>query len=186
MTAHPKAPFEFILSSLGGPLGDLELVADLQGRLISCEYADLEDRLLRLLDARFGPYGWGLTHGAAPPAAKDALDRYFSGELAALEEIPVAFHGSEFQEKVWKALRRIPPGSPASYGGLAAQIGRPGAARAVGSANHRNPLEIVAPCHRVVGASGALTGYAGGLERKRWLLEFEARHARALPKKLRA
>ena len=106
-----------------------------------------------------------------------ALDAYFEGDICALGSLRVAARGTPFQEKVWQGLRAIPPGQTRSYGQLAAAIGRPGASRAVGAANHANPVGIVVPCHRVIGANGALTGYAGGLDRKRWLLEHERRYA---------
>ena len=106
-------------------------------------------------------------------AAQRALDAYFGGEPAALAGLVLAPSGSAFQERVWQALREIPFGRTASYGEIARRIGREGGARAVGGANHDNPLGIVVPCHRVIGADGRLVGYAGGLERKRWLLAHE-------------
>lgn len=102
-----------------------------------------------------------------------ALARYFSGELDALDRLPVVVEGTAFQRKVWTALREIPAGQTESYAGLAARIGHAGAARAVGSANGKNPIGIVIPCHRVIGAGGQLAGYAGGTDRKRWLLDHE-------------
>lgn len=108
-------------------------------------------------------------------AASDQLRRYFAGELRDFD-LPLAAAGTPFQHEVWDALRAIPYGTTTSYGELARQLDRPGAARAVGLANGRNPIAIVVPCHRVVGADGTLTGYAGGLERKRRLLELERRH----------
>ncbi len=101
------------------------------------------------------------------------LEDYFAGEIATLDTIPAVPHGTEFQLEVWKALRKIGPGETTSYGELAASIGRPNAQRAVGSANGSNPVAIVIPCHRVIGSSGDLTGYGGGLHRKRWLLAHE-------------
>lgn len=109
-------------------------------------------------------------------AAREQLEAYFAGELRefALELAP---EGTLFRQKVWRALLEIPYGETESYGALAARIGLPDAARAVGLANGRNPIAIVIPCHRVIGKSGALVGYGGGLERKQWLLAHEARHA---------
>jgi methylated-DNA-[protein]-cysteine S-methyltransferase len=104
------------------------------------------------------------------------LDRYFAGTLTVFT-VPLAFRGTPFQLAVWEALRAIPHGKTASYGEVARSIGKPGAARAVGMACNRNPIAIIVPCHRVVGSSGALAGYAGGPERKRFLLELEARSA---------
>lgn len=107
-------------------------------------------------------------------AGARALRAYFAGDAQAFAGLTLAPLGTDFQRRVWTALREIPFGSTESYGALARRIGRPGAARAVGQANHRNPLCIVLPCHRVVAARGALGGYAGGLDRKRWLLRHEA------------
>jgi methylated-DNA-[protein]-cysteine S-methyltransferase len=107
-------------------------------------------------------------------AARQQLTEYFAGERAAFE-LPLAPAGTAFQRRVWAALGLIPFGETRGYGELAAQLGQPAAARAVGLANGRNPLSIVVPCHRVVGRDGALTGYAGGLDTKRWLLAHEGR-----------
>jgi methylated-DNA-[protein]-cysteine S-methyltransferase len=101
------------------------------------------------------------------------LTEYFRGDLGALTMVRVRARGTPFQERVWQALRRIPAGQTVSYGSLARSIGAPGAARAVGAACNANPVWLVIPCHRVVGANGKLTGYAGGIERKRWLLAHE-------------
>lgn len=101
------------------------------------------------------------------------LDQYFAGERTAFD-LELAPEGTAFQRRVWQALREIPFGSTTSYGALARGLGRPDAARAVGAANGSNPIGIVIPCHRVIGSDGSLTGYGGGLERKRWLLDFEA------------
>lgn len=106
-------------------------------------------------------------------AAERALHEYFAGRRRDFEDLALTTAGTPFQEEVWKALRSIPFGRTASYGEVARRLGREGAARAVGLANHDNPLGIVVPCHRVIGARGELTGYAGGLERKRWLLRHE-------------
>jgi methylated-DNA-[protein]-cysteine S-methyltransferase len=111
--------------------------------------------------------------GAAPAALCGALEAYFAGQFDALRDIAWATGGSGFQRVVWAALTQIPPGATLSYGALAMQLGRPKAVRAVGAANGANPLAIVVPCHRLLGADGSLTGYAGGLARKRWLLRHE-------------
>lgn len=131
-----------------------------------------------------GPLGWTrLTLAEAPEAgARDGaetdlhlpLQRYLAGELEALVAVPLAPEGTEFQRAVWSALRAVPPGQPATYGALAARLGRPpGASRAVGAAVGSNPLAILVPCHRVLGAEGDLVGFRWGLERKRWLLAHE-------------
>lgn len=118
--------------------------------------------------------------GAPTPAARRVLERacsafelYFAGRCASLDPLELDPEGTAFQRAVWRALREIPAGSTACYGEIARRIGRPGAARAVGAANHHNPIAIAIPCHRVIGRDGRLTGYAGGLGRKRWLLGHE-------------
>jgi len=108
--------------------------------------------------------------------AETQLEAYFTGELERFE-LPLALRGTEFQRSVWEALREVPYGSTTTYSELAAAIGRPSACRAVGAANGRNPLALIVPCHRVIGAAGGLTGYGGGLERKRLLLALEAAKA---------
>ena len=124
-----------------------------------------------------------LPSGAVEDAARFAeviaeLAAYFAGELTAFT-VPVAPRGTPFQERVWAALLSIPHGETISYGEQARRLGVPNASRAVGAANGRNPVSIVVPCHRVVGGNGALTGYGGGIERKKWLLDFEAQRSRA-------
>jgi methylated-DNA-[protein]-cysteine S-methyltransferase len=109
-------------------------------------------------------------------AATTQLEEYFAGTRTAFD-LPLAPVGSAFQKKVWAALRRIPFGETASYGQIARAIGKPAASRAIGGANHRNPIAIIVPCHRVIGADGSMTGYGGGLRRKRLLLDLEARVA---------
>lgn len=119
---------------------------------------------------------------AAPFAeVRRQLSEYFEGERTAFD-LPLALHGTEFQRRVWAALREIAYGETISYGELARRIGRPGASRPVGTANGRNPISVIVPCHRVIGAGGALTGYGGGLERKRLLLELEAGASARLPR----
>lgn len=160
-----------ILSRIHSPLGDLLAVTAPDGTLHALDFHDYEARLRTLFARHHGPAP--LTPGMAPGALTTALDSYFAGTPTALDDIPVARFGSPFQQSVWAALRTIPPGQTRSYGQLAAALGQPGAARAVGLANGANPIGIVIPCHRVIGASGTLTGYAGGVERKAWLLRHE-------------
>jgi methylated-DNA-[protein]-cysteine S-methyltransferase len=117
--------------------------------------------------------GWVLTPASNPGGLSSALRAYFDGDLAAIDGLPVAASGTAFQTAVWRALRDIPRGETRSYSQLARQIGHPSAVRAVGLANGSNPIGVVVPCHRVIGADGSLTGYGGGIERKRWLLEHE-------------
>lgn len=162
------------LSRIASPLGDLLAVTAPDGTLHALDFADYEVRLRRLF-ARHHP-GASLTPGQAPAAISAALAAYFAGSVTALDAVPVAGIGSDFQRRVWAALRQIPAGETRSYGQLAATIGQHTASRAIGLANGANPIGIVVPCHRVIGSNGALTGYAGGVERKAWLL----RHERAL------
>jgi methylated-DNA-[protein]-cysteine S-methyltransferase len=130
---------------------------------------------LRMVDQTYEPSrsDWSLDPGAFSDAV-DQLDAYFAGELTEFS-VELDLRGTDFQQRVWKALLTIPYGETRSYGEIAEQIGAPGSARAVGLANGRNPIAIVVPCHRVIGASGSLTGYGGGLARKQTLLELEKR-----------
>jgi methylated-DNA-[protein]-cysteine S-methyltransferase len=105
------------------------------------------------------------------------LQAYFDGDLAALDRVDVELNGTAFQRRVWEALRGIEAGTTTSYGALARTVGEPAAVRAVGAANGANPVAVIVPCHRVIGSNGSLTGYGGGLERKKWLLAHEARHS---------
>jgi len=139
--------------------------------LCALEFADQKTRLLQLLHRYYGTCG--LTEDRAAARWSGCIGAYFEGDLTALDDIAVRMTGSAFQLRVWAALRRIPAGTTTTYGQLAAQIGRPSAARAVGLANGANPLAIVVPCHRVIGADGSLAGYGGGLARKAWLLRHE-------------
>jgi methylated-DNA-[protein]-cysteine S-methyltransferase len=158
------------------PLGGLLLVVDGDGVLRAADFADCEDRLRRRLHHRLRPIEYRLASGRVPVAISQAVDAYFDGELSAVQNIPISLDGTAFQEEVWGALRKIEPGRMITYAGLAKKIGRPQAARAVGHANAANPLCVVVPCHRLVGANGDLIGYSGGVERKRWLLDHEAKH----------
>jgi O-6-methylguanine DNA methyltransferase len=162
---------QLTLSRYVAPVAELLLVTDDEGWLRALDFVDFEERMRRLLARHYGVVE--LVAGEAPVAITAALDAYFAGDLVALDTVPVATGGTDFQKSVWAALRAIPAGETRGYGALAAALGKPGAARAVGLANGMNPVGIVVPCHRVIGASGALTGYAGGMERKRWLLGHE-------------
>jgi methylated-DNA-[protein]-cysteine S-methyltransferase len=106
----------------------------------------------------------------------EQLAAYFAGRLQVFD-VPLTSRGTEFQRAVWRALREIPYATTTTYGAIAARLDRPKASRAIGLANGRNPIGIIVPCHRVIGSGGALTGYGGGLSRKRWLLDHERRHA---------
>ena len=167
----------FTLERWESPVSTCLLVTDPEGNLRALDFVDHEPRMHRLLRLHYGDYT--LEDGKAPDAIKQSLTAYFEGEVEALDEISVATGGTQFQRDVWKALRAIPSGTTTTYGELAEKLGRGGASRAVGAANGANPIAIVVPCHRVIGANGTLTGYASGLPRKRWLLDHELRFARA-------
>lgn len=152
-------------------VGTLLLVSDEDGVLRALDFSDFEPRMRTLLRRHYGEVT--LNEGEAPKATRAAITAYLAGDHAALDSIPVATGGTDFQRSVWAALRRIPAGETRSYGALAVMLGKPGASRAVGLANGANPIGIVVPCHRVIGANGTLTGYAGGMDRKRWLLAHE-------------
>lgn len=157
---------------LATPVGTLYFVTDDRGVVRALDWHDYEERMLRLLGLHYRS-AFSLKIGTGPAHVRDALAAYFAGDKGALAALPVATGGSAFQREVWSALRRIPIGETWSYGQLAEHIAKPKAVRAVGLANGANPISVIVPCHRVIGASGALTGYAGGLARKRWLLEHE-------------
>jgi len=165
-------PERLHLDRLATPIGDALLVVDGAGQLRALDWHDHEERMRRLLLLHYGAAA-NLVPGRAPAALRDALEAYFAGELGRLQTIQCATGGTRFQRQVWRALRRIPTGQTLSYGALAAGLGVPKAARAVGMANGANPIGVVVPCHRVIGADGSLTGYGGGLQRKRWLLAHE-------------
>jgi methylated-DNA-[protein]-cysteine S-methyltransferase len=153
------------------PIGELLLVADEAGQLRAIDWTDYEARMLRLLRVHYGKNGFKLERAQNPHGLSHAMARYFAGEIKVIDNISVRTAGTPFQHSVWNELRRIPSGAPVSCGKLAEQIARPKAVRAVGLANSANPIGIVAPCHRVIGSNGSLTGYGGGMERRRWLLE---------------
>jgi methylated-DNA-[protein]-cysteine S-methyltransferase len=162
-----------VLDHLTTPIGTMLVAADASGSLRALDWEEYVERMLRLLRLHYGREGFALSEGRAPASIREPLERYFAGELDALASIPVATGGTSFQREVWAALRSIPAGETLSYGALAAAIGRPAAVRAVGHANGSNPIGVVVPCHRVIGKDASLTGYAGGIERKRWLLGHE-------------
>ncbi len=161
---------ELQIDRVPSPIGLVLLVAD-GTSLVSLDFAGYEARLHALLAKRYGDCR--LVEASDPLGVSSRVAAYFAGEVASLDDIPVETGGTDFQRSVWRGLRRIPAGTVMSYGELAASLGRPKASRAVGYANSLNPVAIVLPCHRVIGSNRTLTGYAGGLERKRWLLAHE-------------
>jgi methylated-DNA-[protein]-cysteine S-methyltransferase len=168
----------FSLDHLATPIGPLLIVTDDAQRLRGIEWEDHRPRLEKLLRRYYGAEGFALRDATQPAPARRALQLYFDGALDAVVGLETAQAGTDFQRLVWAGLRRIPAGQTMSYGALAAKFGRPNASRAVGLANGANPIPIVVPCHRVIGANGSLTGFGSGLPRKRWLLDHEARYAR--------
>jgi methylated-DNA-[protein]-cysteine S-methyltransferase len=168
-----------LVDAVPSPLGPISLAAD--GRaLVALEFGS-PDALAPRLRARLGE-AVALRDAGDPLGLSSRLRAYLAGDLAALADVPADGGGTPFQRRVWAALREIPAGETTTYGAIAARLGVAGdfrAARAVGLANARNPIAIAVPCHRVIGADGSLTGYAGGLERKRWLLAHERARGRA-------
>lgn len=166
---------QFTMERIDTPIGEMIVVADEPGRLRAVDWTEHEDRMLHLLLRQYGEDGFELRAGSDRQGWVRSIQRYFGGELSAIEGIPVETAGTPFQREVWRKLREIPCGTTISYAELARQIGKPGAVRAVGLANGANPVGVVVPCHRVVGADGSLIGYGGGVQRKRWLLQHEAK-----------
>ena len=160
------------LDRVATPVGEVLLVTDGEGAVRALDFCDYEARMLRLL-RRHCDDEPRLVAGRAPETVRRAVEAYFAGEVRALDGVMVKTGGTAFQKAIWAALRAIPAGETRSYGQLAAAIGAPRAVRAAGLANGQNPVAVIVPCHRVIGSNGTLTGYAGGLERKRWLLAHE-------------
>ena len=166
---------QFFFELIQSPVGRLLMIVDAKGVLRVLEFRDTVERWRRVIERRFS--GATLVERPGAFGHAETLARYFDGDVESIDAIATAAQGTDFQRAVWKALRTIPVGTTLSYGALARQIGQPTAVRAVGLANGANPIAIVVPCHRVIGSDGSLTGYGGGLERKRWLLGHEALHA---------
>lgn len=172
MAARPtRTPERFGLDRLATPIGIALLVTDADGALRALDWDDYEHRMRELLRLHYGAVE--LVDQSAPSAMKIALSGYFEGDLGQLARIEWRIAGTPFQQKVWTELAKIPAGTTMSYGALAAKIAMPKAIRAVGHANGSNPISVVLPCHRLIGADGSLVKYGGGLERKRWLLRHE-------------
>jgi methylated-DNA-[protein]-cysteine S-methyltransferase len=171
---------QLFIERIDTPIGELLLVADRDKNLRAVDWTEYEFRTHRFLRLHYGKDGYKLEAASSPSDLAAAMRRYFAGELGAIDHLPVQTAGTLFQRAVWAALREIPRGVTESYGKLAQRIGRPAAIRAVGLANGSNPIGIVVPCHRVIGANGSLTGYGGGMERKRWLLEHEGAKTKPL------
>ena len=164
------APLDTLtLDRIETPIGTALVVTDDAGVLRAFNWTDYEDAMRAWIRKRYPKAA--LVEGRGPLRA--AFAAYFAGEIDAFDKVAWEGAGTPFQRKVWETLCTIPAGETLSYAGLADRIGRPTAVRAVGLANGSNPVALVLPCHRVIGSDGSLTGYGGGLHRKRWLLEHE-------------
>jgi len=161
-----------ILDQLLTPLGTALILTDKTENLRALDWSDYEDRMYRLLRLHYGT-DYEIVEGMRLSKASLLIGKYFAGDLKAIDKIKIATNGTPFQKKVWTALRKIPAGKTITYAALAKKLGAPGAVRAVGGANGANPIGVVVPCHRMIGTSGKLTGYGGGLHRKKYLLEHE-------------
>jgi methylated-DNA-[protein]-cysteine S-methyltransferase len=163
----------FAIDRILTPIGSLMIAADPEGKLRTTLFAEDEEIVRHYLRLQCGKGEFMLERAENPHGLTETISRYFEGELDVIDGIPVETGGTPFQREVWHALREIPCGTTTSYGALAKRIGRPAAVRAVGLANGANPVSVVVPCHRAIGSNGSLTGYGGGMERKRWLLDHE-------------
>jgi methylated-DNA-[protein]-cysteine S-methyltransferase len=168
----------FFFDQIKTPIGDMILIADGDGAL-RMTWFDPEDGRCKKAFARHYPDA-KLVARRNLSGLSASMRAYYDGDVYILDRLAVVFGGTPFQNKVWKALRTIPCGMTLSYGALAKRIREPKAVRAVGLANGSNSIGIVVPCHRVVGSDGSLTGYGGGLPRKRWLLAHEAKHTASI------
>jgi methylated-DNA-[protein]-cysteine S-methyltransferase len=165
-----------LVDVIESPIGPLT-AGERAGRICLLHFGPPDDDVERMLE-RWYPGEPRARREAT--VARDVMRRYFAEDFAAIDTVAVELNGTEFQKRVWHALRRIPSGSTISYAELARRIGDPAAVRAVGMANGCNPVAVIVPCHRVIGSDGSLTGYGGGLDRKRWLLT----HERVVPPQL--
>jgi methylated-DNA-[protein]-cysteine S-methyltransferase len=161
---------DIALTTLESPIGPLTIAA--RGSKVCLVHFGKPSSYVRTSLSKWYP-GAQVAQSDDAGGAGSVLMRYFDGDLRSLDEIEVELHGTDFQQRVWTALRSVPAGSTASYSELARRVGAPAAGRAVGAANGSNPVAVVLPCHRIIGSNGSLTGYGGGLHRKRWLLNHE-------------
>jgi methylated-DNA-[protein]-cysteine S-methyltransferase len=166
-----------LVDRIDTPIGELVLAADEAGKIRALDWTDYDPRMVQLLTRYYGKNRFQLVPARDPHGLREPLGRYFAGDIHAIDDLPVETTGTPFQRSVWKELRNIRGGKPISYGTLAGRIQRPKAVRAVGLANGSNPVGLIVPCHRVIGSDGSLTGYGGGLHRKQWLLDHEAKHS---------
>lgn len=171
----------FFIEREPSPVGEMLIVTDEQDQLRALDWHDYEERFLLLVRRQYPGHSIQFHEATQVSTATPALKAYFNGDLNAVDQLITATGGTDFQREVWQALREIPAGETLSYGELSQRIGRPKAVRAVGMANGANPISIVVPCHRVIGANRSLTGYGGGLDRKRWLLDHEQQLSSTTP-----
>lgn len=175
-TLQAKAPAIVLrVDQVESPIGRITLAASRQG-VCGLTIGDGLEKFRASLARAFADRTSGagvVFEEAALPALRRPLEAYFAGDVAALEDVEVDLRGTDFQMRVWAALRTVKPGTTASYADIARRIGQPKAGRAVGMANNRNPVALIVPCHRVIGADGSMTGYGFGLDCKRWLLRHE-------------
>jgi methylated-DNA-[protein]-cysteine S-methyltransferase len=176
MPVNSAPPEALTIDRMETPVGVALIVTDEGGVLRAFNWTDYEPAMRAWIGKHYPKAR--LAEGRSPAPVRRAFEAYFAGDPRALGTVPWKASGTAFQLKVWEALCTIPAGETLSYAGLAERIGRPTAVRAVGLANGANPVAVVVPCHRVIGANGSLTGYGGGLPRKRWLLELEGVKAR--------
>jgi methylated-DNA-[protein]-cysteine S-methyltransferase len=160
----------FLTERIETPIGPMVLVAH-DGVIVLLEFEDATSRIARQIKARFGAVE--LQAATNPFGITDRIKAYFAGDVQAIDGLLTDGGGSTFEQRVWAELKKIPAGTTQSYGQIARQLGGIQHSRAVGTANGRNPIAIVVPCHRVIGADGSMTGYGGGIKRKEWLLRHE-------------
>jgi methylated-DNA-[protein]-cysteine S-methyltransferase len=160
----------FYTDRISTPIGDMVLVAR-DRVLLLLEFDDAKDRVAREMRGRFGDIALQSTPN--PFGFSAIMKDYFAGDITAIDKLNTDGSGTAFEKQVWAELRKIPCGTTKSYGDIARTLGDTNLSRAVGTANGRNPIAIVVPCHRVIGADGSMTGYGGGLKRKEWLLRHE-------------
>ncbi len=158
------------LTIYSSPVGEIAIFSN-NGKLCLVDFHDNRDRIDQLLTRRYGAFE--IRHDGGLRWIREKFERYFNGDWNAFEDIDLDTGGTQFQQNVWNRLKAISIGETLSYTGLAQEIGRPKAVRAVAGANASNPIAIIIPCHRVIGKNGAMRGYAGGVDRKKWLLKHE-------------
>ncbi|MEQ1888756.1 MAG: methylated-DNA--[protein]-cysteine S-methyltransferase, partial [Alphaproteobacteria bacterium] len=163
-----------LIDRLPSPIGNNFIIWDEAEHVRALDFEEYETRMHDLLQRHYRRYE--LIKARLPKIISEKLEAYFDGDICAIDRIPAANGGTPFQRDAWSALRAIPAGATRTYGQQAATIGKPKASRAVGAANGANPVVIIVPCHRVIGSTGKLTGFGGGLARKQWLLDHEKRY----------